>query len=162
MACCICSQTRPGPRQRGPVGKVADRPAAGRRKRIPGLARSFSIALCAPGAALLSKVWFPCRARSAGDRVSVRLVFKGGVGQERSRYETRWAHHGTDHFLQADFPLLIAESFILTRVACHSSTILRSRAIAPSQFAEAFSRNAFACSSRCNSREYSTSRPCFS
>jgi len=30
---------------------------------------AFSIALRAPGAALLSKVWFPCRARSAGDCV---------------------------------------------------------------------------------------------
>jgi len=49
------------------VGKVAlGQPKAGGSEYLE-LHGAFSIALRAPGAELLSKVWFPCRARSAGD-----------------------------------------------------------------------------------------------
>ena len=73
--CCVCSQTRlgHGPRHRGRqvqgVGKVAFRPAAGRRKRIPGAARSFFHRLARARSGAPQQVWFPCRARSAGDCV---------------------------------------------------------------------------------------------
>lgn len=43
---------------------------------------AFSIALRAPGAALLSKVWFPCRARSAGDCVADVFALSGGALRE--------------------------------------------------------------------------------
>ena len=52
------------------VGKVtAGQPEAGGSEYLE-LHGAFSITLRAPGAALLSKVWFPCRARSAGDCVA--------------------------------------------------------------------------------------------
>jgi hypothetical protein len=70
------------------VGKVADRPAAGRRKRIPGAARSFFHHLARARSSAPQQGWFPCRARSAGDCVCCCFVLRGGVaGRNRGCYE---------------------------------------------------------------------------
>jgi len=60
------------------VGKVtAGQPKAGGNEYLE-LHGAFSITLRAPGAALLSEVWFPCFARSAGRCIG--LVFEGIAG----------------------------------------------------------------------------------
>jgi hypothetical protein len=107
--CCVCSQTRlgPGPRQRGRqvqgVGKVADRPAEGRRKRIPGAARSFFHRLARARSRAPQQVWFPCRARSVEIAFAVVFVLCGGalrggwlpagMGRGRRRHH-RWLERG--------------------------------------------------------------------
>jgi hypothetical protein len=69
--CCVCSQTRlgHGPRHRGrkvqwcgKSGPSLGQPKAGGSEYLE-LHGAFSIALRAPGAELLSKVWSPCWAR---------------------------------------------------------------------------------------------------
>jgi hypothetical protein len=51
---------------------------------------AFSITLRAPGAALLSKVWFPCRARSAGDCVCCCFVLSGGDSPRFTQASWSW------------------------------------------------------------------------
>ena len=66
------------------VGKVAlGQPKAGGSEYLE-LHGAFSIALRAPGAELLSKVWFPCRARSAGDCGSVLLCLAVLLGRKEA------------------------------------------------------------------------------
>jgi hypothetical protein len=62
------------------VGKVtAGQPKAGGSEYLE-LHGAFSITLRAPGAGLLSKVWFPCFALSAGDCVCCRFCsYRRGV-----------------------------------------------------------------------------------
>ena len=93
--CCVCSQTRlgPGPSQRGRqvqrCGKrTAGPPKAGGSEYLE-LHGVFSITLRALGAGLLSKVWFPCFALSAGRRFGfgssrTRSACRGGAGRRRS------------------------------------------------------------------------------
>ena len=87
--CCVCSQTRlgHGPRHRGRqvqgVGKVAFRPAAGRRKRIPGAARSFFHRLARARSGAPQQAWFPCWARNAG--IALAFVLVGGVAGRPDR-----------------------------------------------------------------------------
>jgi len=85
--CCVCSQTRlgHGPRHRGRqvqgVGKVAFRPAAGRRKRIPGAARSFFHRLARARSGAPQQVWFPCWARSARNCIGCCSCRRGVAGR---------------------------------------------------------------------------------
>jgi hypothetical protein len=68
------------------LGKVtAGQPKAGGSEYLE-LHGAFSITLRAPGVALLSKVWFPCLALSAGRCFG--LVFEGIAGAKGLR---RWA-----------------------------------------------------------------------
>ena len=72
------------PSKRSGEGGAKRRSAQAKRGRLGCLLR-------APEAEPLRKVWFPCWARSAGDRTSLLLLQWGRrCGQERGRFETQF------------------------------------------------------------------------
>ena len=109
------------------VGKVtAGQPKAGGSEYLE-LHGAFSITLRAPGAALLSKVWFPCFALSAGRCIGLvlralraRRACRGGAERRRLLPAAGWEElpPASERIQQTDLLLRHEETNLLLRHAC--------------------------------------------